>query len=57
MNRHLAEIVALIDEAETRPLTADEAVRIRNVLHGYEQARRQLGAILAKPRRQNREAA
>ncbi|WP_185909178.1 hypothetical protein [Streptomyces sp. WAC01280] len=57
MNRHLAEIIALVDAAETRPLTEDEAIRLRNVLHGYDQTRRQLGAILAKPRDRKGEAA
>ncbi|MFE0651015.1 hypothetical protein ACFVZH_20740 [Streptomyces sp. NPDC059534] len=57
MNRHLAEIIALVDESTTRPLTEDEAQRLRNVLHGYDQARRQLGAILARPRARKGEAA
>ncbi|MFD6363799.1 hypothetical protein ACFWFX_28745 [Streptomyces roseolus] len=47
MNRYLAEAIKLVDASTTRPLTEDEARALRNVLHGYDQARRQLGAILA----------
>ncbi|MFE0039406.1 hypothetical protein [Streptomyces sp. NPDC059015] len=46
MNKHLRAVLALVDTAERRPLTAEEADRLRTVLAGYDQARRQLGAIL-----------
>lgn len=49
-NRYLKALLDLVDEAERRSLTPEEAARLRTALCGYDVARRQLGAILAKPR-------
>lgn len=57
MNRYLAEAIKLVDASTARTLTEEEAQALRNVLHGYDQARRQLGAILATRSRRKGDAA
>lgn len=43
--RYLAALLALVDTAEQRPLTAEEAGRLRTQLHALDANRRRVGGM------------
>lgn len=45
--KYLAALLALVDTAEQRPLTADEAGQLRTQLHALDANRRRLGGMQA----------
>lgn len=49
--KYLAALLALVDTAEQRPLTAEEAGRLRTQLHALDANRRRVGGMQAAANR------